>query len=373
MIPKHHITGAIVLLIFAVAGVLAAHDFISMWTPDKIYPSAALTEKRRLSDYFSDLKGTNADTDVLIFQGDRPGATVMLLGGTHPNEPAAFIAATVIAENIVVNAGRVIIVPQACASGFTCTDPFEGYPQSYTLDTKSGPRRFRFGSRVASPLDSWPDPLIYTHYPSGQRLSGFESRNLNRSYPGRPNGTFSERTAYGIMEILRQEQVDVAFDLHEAAPEIPIINAIVYHEKGEDIALAAVLDLEMLGMSYAPELSPTNFHGLSHREWGDATDVIPFLMETSNPIQGRLRGQTNAELVIEGVSPEYKEALESGALRIVYTPTGEPLKHRVGRHLQGFQALLNSYNMYHEDNPVEIEGLPSHQEIMDNGLGNYLH
>ena len=369
----HHISALIVLAAAALLSILAAVDFLEMREPDVILPSGGLTRTGWLSDYFPDLKRTNGDTRIYFFEGEKPGATVMLLGGTHPNEPAGFIAATAIVENLSVKAGRVLIIPQACASGFTCTDPFEGYPQSFTLDTKSGTRRFRFGSRVASPLDSWPDPLVYTHYPSGQRLSGFESRNLNRSYPGRPEGTFTERVAYAIMELIRREGVDVAFDLHEAAPEIPIINALVYHEKGEEIGLTAVLDLEALGLKYAPELSPANFHGLSHREWGDRTETIPFLMEVSNPIQGRLRGRTNADLIVKGVSPRYKQALESGALRIVYEPSGEPLELRVGRHLQGFIAVLDAYDLFHEDKPIEIEGLPSYFDLMRDGLGKYLN
>ncbi len=361
------------LVAAALIGTLAAMDFVKMMKPDDIFPSAALTEMKMLSDYSPGLKGTGGDTRVYVFDGDEPGATVLLLGGTHPNEPAAFVAATVITENIFVHSGRIIVIPQACASGFTCTDPFEGYPQSYTIETNSGSRHFRFGSRVCSPLDSWPDPLVYTHYPSGQRLSGFESRNLNRSYPGRSDGSFAERVGFGIMELIRQEEVDIAFDLHEAAPEIPIINALVYHEKGEEIGLTAVLDLEMLDMSYAPELSPSSFRGLSHREWGDRTDVIPFLMETSNPIQGRLRGKTNADLIVKGISPRYLEAQESGALRIVYEPTGEPIKRRVGRHIQGFIALLEAYNLVVDENPIEVDSLPSYHDIMDGGLGSYLN
>ncbi len=165
----------------------------------------------------------------------------------------------------------------------------------------------------------------------------------------------------------------MAFDLHEAAPEIPIINAIVYHEKCEDIALSAVLNLEMEGMRYSPELSPANFHGLSHREWGDNTQVLPFLMETSNIIQGRLRGRTDVALILEGNSIRYKQALESGALRIDYDPEGQPLEMRVGRHVQGFIEILNAYNEYYEDNAVIIDNLPTYTEILKKGIGYYLN
>ncbi len=369
---RHILTATLILVAATIMGTMASADFLRMNCVEELFPSEGLTATGLLSDYFDDLKGTSGDTPVYHYDSGEPGATVLLLGGTHPNEPASYIAATLVVENLRVSAGRVLVVPRACASGFTCTDPFEAYPQSYEINTQSGPRRFRFGSRVSSPLDQWPDPLVYLQYPSGQQLSGFETRNLNRSYPGRPDGTFTEKVGHAIMQLIEKENVDVAFDLHEAAPEIPIINAIVYHEKGEDVALGAVLYLEMDDLRYSPELSPDNFRGLSHREWGDRTDVMPFLMETSNPIQGRLRGKTNTDLILNGVSERYAQALESDALRIEYQPTGEPLKRRVGRHLEGFQAILSVYSETYEDKPIVLESLPTYSDIMENGVGSYL-
>ena len=370
---KHHISATVILALAATAAILASSDFLRMREPDDLRPSLALTGVRQLSDYAASLKGTNGDTRIYEYDSGVSGGPLLLLGGTHPNEPAGFMAAIVMLENLRVEQGRVLIIPQACASGFTCTDPFEGSPMSFSLEGRSGTRTFRFGSRVSNPLDQWPDPLVYLHYPSGQQLSGFETRNLNRSYPGRPDGTFTERIGNAIVELIRQEKVDLAFDLHEAAPEIPIINAIVYHEKGENVAMSAVLALEMEDMRYAPELSPSTFRGLSHREWGDSTSVIPFLMETSNPIQGRLRGQTNSDLIVKGVSDGYRRALESGVLRIEYEADGEPLARRVGRHLQGVQTLVEAYNEYHSERPIVIHNLPSYREVLSNSIGMYLN
>ncbi len=372
MNKKNIVTYSILCVALFIGG-MAAHDFLQMHEEDVFKPSATLTKTGRLGDYWQGLKGTSNDSKIFYFDSGKPGATVLLLGGTHPNEPAGFITATVILENVRITKGKAIILPQACESGFTCTDPFEGNPRYFHIKTKSGNRKFRFGSRVANPLDQWPDPLVYTHYPSGSKYSGFESRNLNRSYPGRPDGSFIEQTAYAIMQLIKTGKVDVAFDLHEAAPEIPIINAIVYHEKGEMIALNAVLSLEMEELRYKPELSPKNFRGLSHREWGDNTDVIPFLMETSNPIQGRLRGKTDEELILKGISPRYKEALESGALNIEYLPSGEPLKRRVGRHLAGFKAILEAYNEEYPEKQALLENLPDYSDLMEKGVGAFLN
>jgi hypothetical protein len=361
-----------VLLVVLVTCVLAGREFAGMWTPDEFHPSKGLFRRGNLSDYFPSLRNTRADASLYLYAGERPGPTVLVLGGTHPNEPAGFMAATVLLENALVRAGRLIVVPQACLSGFTCTDPLEGTPSRFTLATPSGERSFRFGSRGANVVDQWPDPLVYLHHPSGQKLSGNETRNLNRAYPGRADGSLTEQAAFAIMVLIERESVRVAIDLHEAAPEIPIINAIVAHEKGREIAAEAVLDLELRDLQYALELSPPNFHGLSHREWGDRTEATPFLMETSNPIQGRLRGKTTVDLLVSGRDGWYAQAVALGTMRIAYALEGESLSKRVGRHLEGFRALVEAYNAQHPAEPFAIEGVPGYHEMTQQGIGAWL-
>lgn len=367
------IRSILILICACVISYIASEEMLEMRNPDIIIPSDGLTYKRKLSDYLEPLLKTNGNSDIYFFEGSEPGANVLVLGGTHPNEPAGFISAVIMIENVKVRKGKLIIIPQACLSGFTTTDPLEGSPQEFFINTKTAKRKFRFGSRVTNPIDQWPDPLVYLHYPSKQKLSGFETRNLNRAYPGRPNGTFTEKVAYAIVQVIQKENVNIAFDLHEAAPEIPIINAIVSHEKGKEIAATAVFNLEFNGFQYALELSPTNFKGLSHREWGDATNVIPFLTETSNPIQGRLRGITNQDLIINGVDKFYSKALELGRLRITYKTEGEPLAHRVGRHLEAFIEIVKAYNEIHQDNTIIIDNLPNYNELINKGIGKFLN
>ncbi len=370
---KHHITAIIIAAGILTMGIFASIDFRKMHQPEALYPSEGLTGQGMLSDYFEALKGTHGDTEVYYFDSGVPGATVFLAGGTHPNEPAGFMASILLLENLIPETGRVIIIPRLNNSGFTCNDPMEAFPSEFHIDTKSGSRRFRFGSRGSNPLDQWPDPLVYTHKQSGQQYSGIDSRNLNRCYPGDPKGSITEKVAYAIVQMIEKEGVDLSFDLHEAAPEIPIINAIVYHEKAEDIALYSILELEMTGLHYAPELSPANFHGLSHREWGDYTNTFPILMETSSPAQGRLRGKTNEALILDGISSNYQEIQETGALRIDYRTEGESLCHRAGRHVVAFTAILNAYNLLHPEKPVMVSGLPGYEALMEGGLGAYLN
>jgi hypothetical protein len=370
---EKHILRAIIFCVFAaVIATAAAMDFASMWKPDTLHPSARVSPVHHLHDYCPSLEGTRGDAEIYIIDSDTPGTTCLVLGGTHPNEPAGFMTAVVLIENARVTRGRLIVIPQACSSGFTSTDPLEGCPEHFTIPTPTGPRTFRFGARAANPVDQWPDPLVFLQYPSGQQLSGNETRNLNRSYPGKPDGTLTERVAYAIMQLIRNEHVGIAVDLHEAAPEIPIINAIVTHPKCRDLAGEAVLNLELSGLQYSLELSPDNFHGLSHREWGDRTDALPFLMETSNPIQGRLRGPTTEKLLVEGVDERYCQASQLGAMRITYECTGEPISLRVGRHLQGLRALFDACAGT-GGMQFSVDGFPSYDEITARGIGNWLH
>lgn len=82
----------------------------------------------------------------------------------------------------------------------TCTSP-----------QKNGETRtFQYGSRATNPIDQWPDPDIYTHKSSGQTLSGSETRNLNRCYPGVEDGTLSEQVAYAVTNMIKTLDIDMA-------------------------------------------------------------------------------------------------------------------------------------------------------------------
>jgi hypothetical protein len=275
-------------------------------------------------------------------------------------------------ENAVPSAGKLFIIPRANASGLTHADYMEGAPRSFTLRAASGERRFRFGSRATNPVDQWPDPDIYIHASSGQRLSGAETRNLNRAYPGRADGTFTERLAYGITSLIRAERIDLTIDLHEASPEYPVICAIVAHERAMKVASVAVLNLEFDNIKMGLEPSPVNLHGLSHRELGDATDTLALLMENANPAQGRLRGRTDEALILEGRDDLYVRAAKLGRLFVPFDEHGWPLKVRVARHVAGLQAIFTSYTAQAPDQPLVVGALPSYDDLAAGGLEKYL-
>lgn len=368
---KHHYKALLILTAAALICYFSASDFLDMHEEEAIYPSPQLTTKKRLSDYFPGLKNSPGDSTVYIFEGQRKGGTLLVLGGTHPNEPAGFITAVLLVENLEVKQGKIILLPRANNSGFMHNDPQEGNPQKYSFETAGGSRWFRYGSRLTNPIHQWPDPVLYVN-PAGQKLSGIESRNLNRSYPGRKHGYLTEKIAYGIMQLIHIEKIDLAVDLHEAAPEYPVINAIVFHEKSAELAAIALMTLQMEGVDIRLEASPPNLRGLSHREWGDFAETHAILLETANTSHGRLKGKPSASLIIEGKDKNYQKAAKLGRLYIPYSEEGIPLKRRVSRHLSSLNALVSGLHELYPDLAIQFHNIPSSSEVEQDGIGAHL-
>ena len=347
-------------------------DALIMREPDLIKKGKGVTEVRKLSAYFDGIAGTRGDTDVYVLDSGKPGASALILGGTHPNEPSGYLSAVLFVENAMPSAGKLFVIPAANASAMTHTDYMEGTPRKFAIETPAGPRMFRYGSRATSPADQWPDPDIYVHASSGQKLSGSETRNLNRAYPGRPDGTFTEKVAYAITSLIRKEKVDITVDLHEASPEYPVVNAIVAHDRAMKIASMALLTLEMDDITIGLEPSPVKLRGLSHRELGDATGTLALLFESTNPAQGRLRGVTNEALIVEGKDEMYLAAHKLGRLFVPFGPDGEPLKKRVARHVATLQAVFDAYTSDAPDKAIVVGEMPSYADLLEKGIGQYL-
>lgn len=362
--------GVLLVMIIAIIAIVAP-QFKAREIKEVINHGPGVTQVKQLSDYFAGLKNTPGDTEVYVLDSGKPGGTILVLGGTHPNEPSGYISAMMMIENAKMAEGRMIIVPRANNSGFTHADHMEGTPAYLSLQTAHGERIVRYGSRATNPIHQWPDPDIYVHAASGQKLAGSDTRNLNRAYPGRPDGNLTEKVAYGIAQIIKIDKVNLAIDLHESSPEYPVINAIVAHERAMDIAAEATMNLQMDGIEMRIEPSPVNLHGLSHREWGDYTDTLAILMETPNPSQGRLRGKVTSETVLTGQDPLYVQAAKLGRLFIPFDEKGHPIEERVGRQIFGITELVNVYNQKMPQ-PIKITNLPSYQELLANGIGVYM-
>lgn len=370
---KNKVAVSIVLLVLTIAvGAVAGYDFYSFRHYDEtVIPGPGVTDSFMLSKYFDGIAGTAGDTMVYVLKGEGDGGSMLVLGGTHPNEPSGHLAALTIIERAVIEAGTVYVIPRANNSAFTHNDSQEGSPHFYHLTTPSGVREFPYGSRATNPVDQWPDSDVYIHASSGQQLSGSETRNLNRGYPGVVDGTFTEKVCYAITEMIRTENIEVTIDLHEASPEYPTINATVAHERAMDLAAWGTL---MMPFEISLEPSPVKLRGLTHRELGDYTDTLALLMETGNASQGRLRGKTNEALALTGVDKFYTKAAELGFVYIPYDDNGVHIEERVGRHLQGIVEYGIAYgDLYGK--PITITNLPTYAELMEPGanLGDYFN
>lgn len=361
-----------VLVVVLSVSIITGLSFISMWKPDVIIKGPGVTQVKKVSDYFPSLKGSAGDTSIYILEGKEPGGTVCVIGGTHADEASGWMSAILLIENAVVKKGRLFIIPQADLSAFTHSYPQEGYPQRIQIKTPHGVRSFRFGSRTANPIHFWPDPDVYVHSPSGQHLSGDEVRNLNRAYPGRPNGSFVERVAYGIRQMILKENVNLIVDLHEAPPEYPFVNAIGAHERARDIASLVAMNLQVQGISIGLEFSPPRFHGLTYRELGDFTPAIVLLMETANPIQGRLRGITDETLALKGQDVFYVKADKLGRTFVPFDEEGWPLELRVGRHLSALQEIWAVFSEEQPDKKITIMNVPTLKDLQEKGIGYFL-
>lgn len=332
-----------------------------------------VTRVVRLGDYFEGVRGTTNDAHIYVLEGSEPGGTILVLGGTHPEEPAGRLAAWIMAEQAVVRAGRVFVVLSANRSAATATRLGGAYPPGFAIQTPWGEQAFRTGDRWSNPLDQWPDPEVYIHYPSRQELAYVDIRNLNRTWPGRPDGTLTERTCHAFIELIRREKVDILIDLHEAELQYPVISAIVAHQKGQDLAaMASMMISAEDGFAMGVEYSPLALHGLSHREVGDHTDAISLLLEAPEPFLDATRGRTDADLLLTGRDPFVVRAGRHGLLFEKIDEKGWPIDVRVGRHTSAILRILEVWSGDAPDRAVVIEGLPGYDEVIAKGVGAYL-
>lgn len=303
-----------------------------------------------LSDYHAGLKDTPGDSRVYHLDSGNPGPTVVILGGTHSNEIAGVATATLIVERAVVTAGRVIVIPWANSSGAASIDERRPHIRTWSVETESGVRSWPYGDRRTNAEHQEADPDSYNHYPSGYELPGNEARNLNRAHPGKADGTLTQQMAYAYYRLIVEEEANIAIDMHEAGVTSRLANMIIANPKNLDYAVMAIVDLEMQGIVMNVEPSSEDFRGLSHREWGDHTQAAAYLIETPNP------GQT-PEITDLGVD--------------VVNDPDNPLSKRVATQLASIQAILDAHDMFLGES-LKWTGLPSHTDLVKNGLGAYL-
>ncbi|MBP7109951.1 MAG: succinylglutamate desuccinylase/aspartoacylase family protein [Firmicutes bacterium] len=327
--------------IAALALVLSTLALVSAQAPPPYHdvrPGYGVTRIGWLSDYCPGLRGTPGDTMVYYLESGVPGMDVLVLGGTHANEISGILAATLLVERSEVKAGRLIVIPHANNSASMAPDSRGGLKLEHvTIGSLSAPRVFKYGDRYTSEADQ-PD---YKSDPLG-----IEARNLNRVYPGKSDGTMTEKIAFGIMEILRAEGIDTAIDLHEANPKSSLGWTIISPNETLDIAVLSAFELEEKGIRMSPDRSGAGFAGYSHWEWS-RMGTAAFLLETVNP------------------------GMEAGLKLDPIVSAEFPIERRVGTHLETILTLLK-YSVELGGAPFAIEGVPSYKALMQNGISSYL-
>lgn len=362
---------AIVLIITIISGIqFYKHRHFQI----PIIAGPNVTKVTRLSDYCKSLKGTVGNTHVFFMEGREPGGKVLIIGNTHSNEPASMLTAVVFIENAVVEKGTLIIIPQFNNSGSRNTKPGDGYPLFFDIQTEWGYKKFRYGNRNASPLDSWPDPDVYVHYPDRQLLSYLDVRNTNRTWPGRANGPLMERVTFATMELLKQEKVDIAIDIHGAETMFPVTNCIVAPDKSMRIAtMASLTVMAMEGFENHVEPSPKGFRGLSHREIGDYSNTMPFLLEAPLPFLDQPTGPKTLDLLIKGKDQFLLSLAKQKKLFVPYDESGWHIDKRVGQHCSVVLEIVNQFSMQDEKREIIVTNVPRYADMVKNGVGHYYH
>lgn len=361
----------IIIALMVVAGVqLYKHRHFRM----PVVAGPGVTKVSKLSDYAEGLKGTVADTNVFHLEGKEEGGKIFIMANTHANEPAAILTALIFVENAVVDKGTLIIIPEFNNSAGRNTKPGDGYPLYYEIPTEWGSKKLRMGNRDASPLDQWPDPDVYVHYPDKQLLSFLDVRNTNRTWPGRPDGPLMERVTYGAMQIMREKEVDIAVDVHGAETMFPVTNCIVAPEKSMRIATMTSLTVKAREkFDNHVEPSPSGFRGLSHREIGDYSDTLPFLLEAPLPFLDQPTGPKTVKLLLDGKDPFLLSLSRKKRLFVPYDETGWPMEKRVGQHCSVILEIIRQFSRKFPDRAVELRNVPRYADVVKNSVGHYYH
>ncbi len=280
-------------------------------------------------------------------------AAILILGGTHGDEIAGVMAASLFVSWAKTQTARLIVVPRANASAGTWSDPDRPGPQAIILDAASGRRVFRYGSRFTRLEDEISsDPRRY--YPpeamgEEQSLAGREARNLNRAHPGDVNGSRTAQAAAAYFTLIQKENVKAAFDLHEAGPVSGLAWNIVAHPKNLGYAAMGILAADERGVRMVLDQSRPINRGLSHRAWGELTESAAYLIETLNPGQ------------VTGGRPDFNHLKNETA----------PLWKRVGIQVETVMAILLTHSDMDEDAGwALVEGMPGIDDL-EKDLGRY--
>ena len=167
------------LLVFCIA------SLIYHCTGIKYQPTLKIQQIRQKFSEIGDvehrmlLEDTTYQTQAYFFDSQKPGPAILILGGTHGDEPAGYESAFRLLEYFhqnPPNKAKIIIIPEANRLAVE-----------------------NFNRRV--PVPKGVDK---------------EKGNLNRCYPGKEDGFPMQQMAYQIQKLAIENNVQTFIDLHEA-------------------------------------------------------------------------------------------------------------------------------------------------------------
>ncbi len=213
--------------------------------------------------------GTNYETPAYIIKTDYKEPLIMIVAGTHGNEKAGIKAAEYLKDNLHIERGTLIIIPKA--NILACEENIRCFP-----------------------------PEI----------------NLNRVYPGNPQGNSVEKLAYEIFNLMKKYDIGLLVDLHESIE--------FYRKNPKNYGQTVVIDsnddyLFELGSFLVEEMNK----GII--EDGNKYQVLV------DPVKGSIAYSTHHQLGIPALTFETCRKL--------------PLSFRIGEQIKFVKIILFKWNM----------------------------
>jgi len=213
--------------------------------------------------------GTNYETPVYTIKTDYKEPTIMIVAGTHGNEKAGIKAAEYLKDNLNIERGTLIIIPRA--NIMACEENVRCFP-----------------------------PEI----------------NLNRVYPGNPQGNSVEKLAYEIFNLMKRYDIGLLVDLHESIE--------FYRKNPKNYGQTVVID--------------SNDDCL--------LELSSFLVEEMN--QGIIEDGNKYQVLVEPVkgSTAYCAHHQLGIPALTFETCRKlPLSFRIDEHLKFIKLVLFKWNM----------------------------
>ena len=165
----------------------------------------------------------------------------------------------------------------------------------------------------------------------------------------------------------------MTIDVHEASLGYPVVSTYVCHQRAEEMCMMAAMMLSAEQFPMKTETSPKTLRGLTHREIGDFTESFAVLMETPEPFIDKFVGPMTEELMVTGRDEFMQTAADRGLLYADYDmKTGASLDYRVGRHLSGALEVIKQMGEFFPQKVLRATW-PTYSEVMQHGIGHFLH